>query len=130
MATHKDLEVWRRAMDFAEFIYAITRLYPREETYGLVSQIRRAAVSVAVNIAEGAGRGSNKEFLRFLYIARGSSSEIDALLEISQRTNMHQEQLLAKAREQNFIIGKMLSSLIQSFDCPNAGQRTNEPVNQ
>ncbi|MDZ7736342.1 MAG: four helix bundle protein [Gammaproteobacteria bacterium] len=116
MATHRELEVWNRAVEFATYTYAITRLYPKEETYGLVSQMRRAAVSIVANIAEGAARNSNKEFLRFLYIARGSSSELDALLELSQRTEMHEKQELKEAQEQNLIVGKMLTSLIQRLD--------------
>ncbi|EAR21663.1 four helix bundle protein [Nitrococcus mobilis] len=74
---HKDLSVWQAAMELAKVIYAMTADFPKEERYGLVSQMRRAAVSVPSNIAEGAGRGSAREFHQFLTIARGSLSELE-----------------------------------------------------
>ena len=70
--TYRDLEVWQKAMAFVEDVYKTVRTFPREEQYGLSDQIRRAAVSIPSNIAEGFGRDSNAEFLRFLSIARGS----------------------------------------------------------
>jgi four helix bundle protein len=88
MKTHKDLDVWKKAMDLAENIYNITSQFPVEEKYGLVSQIRRAAVSIPSNIAEGAGRNSNKEFIQFLYISMGSLSEVETQLLILQRLNL------------------------------------------
>ena len=83
MKTHKDLEIWKIAIDMVTKIYAITKEFPKEEIYGLTNQIRRAAVSVPSNIAEGAGRSSNKEFLQFLYYAKGSLSEIETQLIIA-----------------------------------------------
>ena len=83
--THKDLEVWKKAMDMVENIYSITTKFPKEEQYGLVSQIRRAAVSVPSNIAEGAARNSDKEFIQYLYISMGSLSEIETQLLIAGR---------------------------------------------
>ena len=83
--THKDLEVWKKAMDMVENIYSITTKFPKEEQYGLVSQIRRAAVSVPSNIAEGAARKSDKEFIQYLYISMGSLSEIETQLLIAGR---------------------------------------------
>lgn len=76
MKTHKDLDVWKLSIDFVTDIYKITSSFPKEEQFGLTNQIRRAAVSVPSNIAEGAGRNSDKEFLRFLYISMGSIQEI------------------------------------------------------
>jgi len=67
MKTHKDLDVWKEAMTLVKEIYEVTANFPKEETYGLVSQIRRAAVSIPSNIAEGAARNSNKEFIQSLY---------------------------------------------------------------
>ncbi len=75
--THKDLQVWKLAMDLAENVYLFTRSFPKEELYGLTSQMRRAAVSVPSNIAEGAARASKKEFIQFLYISLGSLSELE-----------------------------------------------------
>ena len=75
--THKDLDVWKQAMGLARDVYALTGGFPKEEVYGLTSQMRRAAVSVPSNIAEGAARGSAKEFLKFLYVALGSLAELE-----------------------------------------------------
>ncbi len=80
MNTHKNLDVWKLSIDFVKDIYQMTQLYPQNELYGLTSQLRRASVSIPTNIAEGAARGSSKEFLRFLYISLGSLSEIETLL--------------------------------------------------
>jgi four helix bundle protein len=74
---HKDLEVWKRAMGLAREVYEETRSFPASEMYGLTSQLRRAAVSVPSNIAEGAARGTDGEFVRFLRIALGSLAEIE-----------------------------------------------------
>jgi four helix bundle protein len=81
--THKDLDIWKRGMDFVERIYMSTKEFPREETYGLTSQIRRAAVSFPSNIAEGAARSSMKEYIQFLYIALGSLSELETQIIIA-----------------------------------------------
>jgi len=75
--THKDLEVWKRAMALARGIYELTKGFPKEEVYGLVAQMRRAAVSVPSNIAEGAARNSNKEIIQYLYVSLGSLAELD-----------------------------------------------------
>lgn len=75
--THKDLTVWQEAMKLAKEVYQLTSNFPKEEVYGLTSQMRRAAVSVPSNIAEGAARSSSREFTQFLYIALGSLSELE-----------------------------------------------------
>ncbi len=116
MKSHKDLDVWNKAIDFSEIIYRLTKDYPREESFGLVSQMRRAAVSIAANVSEGAARNSRKDFIRFLYIARGSASELDTLLEISDRTKMTASELIIKAKEDNLVLMKMLSALIGSLN--------------
>ena len=84
MKTHKDLDVWKEAMSLAKGIYKLTADFPKEETYGLVSQIRRAAVSIPSNIAEGAARNSNKEFIQFLYVSLGSLAELETQLLLSK----------------------------------------------
>src|SRR5712691_7098084 len=81
--SHRDLIVWQKAMDLVESVYAATASFPKEETYGITSQIRRAVVSVPANIAEGQGRRLTKEFLYFLANARGSLLELDTHLEIA-----------------------------------------------
>jgi four helix bundle protein len=82
---HKDLEVWKKSMDLVSNIYKITESFPNKELYGLTNQIRRAAVSVPSNIAEGAARSSKKEFIQFLYIALGSLSELETQIIIANR---------------------------------------------
>jgi len=83
MRSHKRLDVWKTAMQLVKEIYRITSKFPEEERYGLTSQMRRSAVSVPSNIAEGAARSGHKEFLRFLYIARGSLSELETQILIA-----------------------------------------------
>ena len=80
MVTHKDLEVWKKAMDLAAHIYSLTLQFPKEELYGLTSQVRRYAVSIPSNIAEGAARHSRKKFVQFLHIASGSIAELETQL--------------------------------------------------
>jgi four helix bundle protein len=87
MATHKYLEIWQRGVDLVERIYAITASFPDDEKYGLANQMRRAAVSFPSNIAEGAARGSDKDYCRFLHIAVGSLSELDTQCIIARRLN-------------------------------------------
>lgn len=85
MKSFRDLEVWKQSMDLATEVYELTKSYPQNEMYGLVSQMRRAAVSIPSNIAEGQGRKNPKEFSQFLHIAKGSLSELDTQLELSRR---------------------------------------------
>ncbi len=83
MKTHKDLEVWKVSRQYVVELYNLTSLFPRDEMYGLTSQIRRSAISIPSNIAEGCGRMGNKELVRFLYIAIGSLSELETQLFIA-----------------------------------------------
>lgn len=85
MRKHQQLRVWQEAMDLVVSIYSMTSSFPTSERYGLSSQMQRAAVSVPSNIAEGAARGSKPDFLRFLYIARGSLSELETQCQIALR---------------------------------------------
>jgi four helix bundle protein len=85
--THKDLDVWKLGLLFVKDIYVVTKKFPAEELYGLTSQLRRAAVSVPTNIAEGAAKNSRKEFVRFLYISLGSLVEIETLLHVAELLN-------------------------------------------
>ena len=82
---HRELRVWQFAMDFVERVYALTSSFPKDEIYGLTSQMRRAAISIPSNIAEGAARGTTKELLHFLRIADGSLSELDTQIELAKR---------------------------------------------
>ena len=83
MKSHKDLIVWQKSMEHVVAIYVATRAFPKEELFGIVSQMRRAAVSIPSNIAEGCGRGTNKELYHFLNIASGSLAEVETQLYIS-----------------------------------------------
>ena len=85
MKSHKDLDVYKKSLDLVEDIYKLTRSFPKEEKYGLSSQLQRAGVSIQSNVAEGAARKNNKEFIQFLYIALGSSAEVETQLEIAFR---------------------------------------------
>jgi four helix bundle protein len=85
--THKDLDVWKNAMEFAERTYLLTGKFPKEEQFGLTSQLRRSVVSIPSNIAEGAARNSDKEFLQFLYISLGSLAEAEMQLLLATRLN-------------------------------------------
>ncbi|MFV0176253.1 four helix bundle protein [Empedobacter falsenii] len=113
MKTHKDLDVWKLSIEFVTDIYNLTKDFPKEEQFGLTNQIRRASVSIPSNIAEGAGRRSDKEFLQFLYISMGSIQEIDTQLLISLNLNYltksEYEILLTKLDQ----ISKMISGLIK-----------------
>ncbi len=83
--THKDLLVWRKSIDLVEQIYKLTKQFPHEELYGITNQMRRCAVSIPANIAEGSGRKNKGEFIQFLHISLGSASELETHLIISQR---------------------------------------------
>ena len=111
MRPHEKLGVWKRAVEFVVRVYKLTNLFPREETFGLTSQIRRAAVSVAANIAEGAGRRSGKEFLHFLSNAQGSSSELATELLIAWKLGYLKELDYQVAAEELENIGRMIIGL-------------------
>ena len=85
MVTHKDLDVWKMGLDLVERLYKVTVAFPKEEQFCLTAQIRRAAISVPSNIAEGAARNSKREFLQYLYISLGSLSEVETQLLIARR---------------------------------------------
>jgi four helix bundle protein len=84
--SHADLDVWKRAVDLAADVYKVTASFPAEEKFGLVSQMRRSAVSIASNIAEGAARTSRREFMQFLSIASGSASELVSIRKLRMHT--------------------------------------------
>jgi len=85
MRSHKDLAAWKKSMDLVDSIYKVTKSFPNEELYSLTNQMRRAAISIPSNIAEGAARGSKNEFIQFLYIALGSLSELETQVIIANR---------------------------------------------
>ncbi|MEZ5337028.1 MAG: four helix bundle protein [bacterium] len=88
ISTYQDLTVWQRSIDLIEAIYALTDAFPREERFGLTSQCRRAAVSIAANIAEGYGRSSRRDYAHFIGIAFGSARELETLLVVAIRIRL------------------------------------------
>ncbi len=110
---YRALNVWKKAMDLAERVYLLTRTWPAEETYGLTIQVRRAAASVAANIAEGQGRTGSREFLHHLSIAHGSLHEVETFLLLAQRLRYSQEATVAPVITQAEEIGRMISVLIR-----------------
>ena len=116
MKTHKDLDVWKNAIDFVVELYQVTAQFPKEEMYGITSQMRRAAVSIPSNIAEGAARNHKSEFRQFLYIALSSAAELETQLIISEKLtyiqNVQKESLIEKLN----IISRMLQGLIKSIN--------------
>ncbi len=115
MKSHKDLDVWRAAIDMARDIYELTQAYPKEEQYGIISQMRRSAVSIASNIAEGAARQGTKEFIQFLYVAVGSANELDTQIEISKTVNMVDAARLNAVQDRLTRVTMMLRGLIRAL---------------
>ncbi len=113
--SHRDLIVWQKAMDMTVDIYRITQSFPNSELYGLTSQIRRSASSIAANIAEGQGRRTGKEFVNFLMNARGSVLELDTHLELSMRVDYLEKENYKRLKEKLDEVGRMLNGLIGSI---------------
>jgi four helix bundle protein len=108
---HEKLEVWKKAVDFVVNIYRETGTFPSEEKFGLTSQIRRAAVSIPANIAEGAARQSDKEFNHFIAVAQGSCSEVETELLIGSRLGFLAPSVYSALRTEADAIGRMLVGL-------------------
>lgn len=108
---YENLDAWKKSITFAIFIYTLTKKFPRDELYGLTSQIRRAAISVSSNIAEGAGRGTKKDFLRFIMIALGSLNEVESQLYIAYHLQYLAEYEFQKAVRQAKDLGSILGGL-------------------
>ena len=110
------LEVWNSAIELAERVYELTATLPDIERYGLVSQCRRAAVSIAANIAEGYGRGLQREFARFLRIASGSATELHTLLVITGKLGLGDVGPDPRVMDQLDHVGRMLTSLVNRIE--------------
>jgi four helix bundle protein len=110
----EDLQVWNRAIQMSVAVYKATASFPKQEMYGLSSQLQRAAVSVASNIAEGRGRLNNGEFRQFLGIAQGSNYEVQTQIVIARTLAIGDAELLRQAQELSTEVGRMLSSFIAS----------------
>jgi len=110
----RDLTVWQRSMELTVTIYKLTKEFPREELYGLTNQIRRAAVSLPSNIAEGHGRLNTREFRQFLGIARASNFELQTQLEIARVLGMGKRELIDQAEGLSHEVGKMIYAILES----------------
>jgi four helix bundle protein len=111
---YRDLIAWRKATDLALEIYRATQKFPKDELYGLTSQMRRAAVSAASNIAEGKGRYSRKEFAQFLYRARGSLLELETQLFIAKELHYLEALVFRRMEDRTKELGRILNGLIKS----------------
>jgi len=113
LTNHRDLIAWQQAVSLVELVYRDTASFPKQEMFGLVSQIRRSAVSIPANIAEGAGRSSLKELIQFLGIASGSKAELDTHLEIARRLGLIREE--SPVFQQLERVGQLLTALRKSL---------------
>lgn len=115
MKPHKNLKAWRDGIDMVKEIFFITKKFPKEERYEIVSQLRRASLSIPLNIAEGAARTSSKEFVRFLDIAIGSIAELDTLFLICYELKFISEEDFNVLNLKLDVIGKMVYGLKRKF---------------
>ena len=119
---YRDLDVWKHSMDLAVDIYRQTGHFPREEMFGLTSQMRRAASSIPANIAEGYGRQQRRSFVQYLRISQGSLKELETHLELACRVGFASRENVTAFGERTGSLGKMLRSLIRSLEAKDAGK--------
>lgn len=112
---YEKLTVWQDAMVLVKTIYGVTKKFPSDELYGLTNQIRRAAVSVPVNIAEGHGRGTKKDFRQFLYISKGSLQELNTLMQVANTMGYIEDKEFQSIRESILSLIRRLSALIKKI---------------
>ena len=112
---YRELIAWQKAMDLAEAVYQVTQEFPREEVYGLTSQLRRAAVSIPSNIAEGQGRRSTKEFTHFLGVAYGSLQEVETQIILATRLGYCRDGQEARLLEGTAEVGKLINGLTKAL---------------
>ena len=115
MSTFRDLLIWQKSMDLVTEVYKLTELFPKEEIYGLTSQVRRSAISIPSNISEGYGRDGNKDYLRFLNIGISSLFEMQTQLEIAYNLKYINEIQFNKIHDESREIERMLSSFIRKI---------------
>lgn len=116
MVTHyKELLVWHKAMDLAGLVYGASRTMPKEERYGLISQVRRAAVSIPSNLAEGHARSGTKEFLQFIAIAKGSLAEVETQMMLAERFDYINNESLDDVLSLSDEVNRMLTGLQKSL---------------
>jgi four helix bundle protein len=116
MKPHKNLNAWIKSFEFVKDIYSLTEKFPPEEKFGIVSQMRRSAVSIPVNIAEGAARKGRREFIHFLHIALGSATELDTLILLSSELGFIDKSNADVLIEKLDAIGKIVYGLIKNLE--------------
>lgn len=114
--SYKDLIVWQKGIELVNEIYAITKRFPKEEMFGITNQMRRAAVSVPANIAEGWGRNSTKNYIQFVRVSRGSLYELETMLVIAENQHYIDDGIKISLSGKMDELGKMLNKLLQSLD--------------
>jgi four helix bundle protein len=114
--SYRDLKVWQEAVNLAESCYYLTKTFPTEELYAMTTQIRRASVSIAANIAEGYGRKTRGEYIQFLYIAQGSLKELETHWIISQRVQLASIEVINSIINQCESVGRLLFALIRALE--------------
>lgn len=114
-SSFENLKVWQKSNDFVIDVYKVLTQFPEYEKYAITAQIRRAVNSICANIAEGTGRRTKKDYLNFLYIARGSLEEVKSFLIVSKKLGYIREEQLMELKEKADTIGKMLNGLIRSL---------------
>lgn len=116
MYSHKELNVWKRSVDIVTKTYSLLEKFPKSELFGITDQIKRAIISIPSNIAEWGARGTEKEQIHFLYIARGSCAEVDTQLLIAKNLWFISNEDYILLENELAIVGKMLTKLIHSFN--------------
>lgn len=114
--SHRDLRVWQESFRLSTLVYSLTDTFPKTEQFGLTSQLRRSAISVPSNIAEGYGRGSTNDYLRFLKVARGSLFEMDTQILLARHRGYGTEEALQEIEGQVQDCSKMLAGLIRTLE--------------
>lgn len=120
MKSHKDLDVWKAAVGLAKNVYQITATFPKNEMFGMTTQMRRCSISIASNIAEGAARQGNKEFIQFLHIALGSAAELETQIVIAREVKLCAPTASANLDEDLTRIRQMLRGLVTSLKAKTA----------
>jgi four helix bundle protein len=113
--TFRDLTIWQKGIELVDCVYQVTKIFPKEEIYGLASQMRRAAISIPSNVAEGFRRFHNKEYKQFLYISSGSCGELETQVTIARKLNYINESQETALLEKLDHIGRMITNLIKKL---------------
>lgn len=114
--SYRDLLIWQQAMDLVTEIYALTKTWPKDEVYGLTSQVRRASVSIPANIAEGYGRESRASYQNFLRIAQGSLKEVETLLQVAVRVDIETKERVESLMRRCESVGKLIRLLVRKLE--------------